>query len=633
MSLLSSHSSTTENYIKVESLIGQANKTSNDDANLKLSLYMKAMFLLIQIQELEKKEQFRNFYEQRIKDVQKQVEELQYSRRFPNSHIDTYKIPQNSSKLNESSHKNPQIIDSPDPLSLYPTLPDLDPQDLDQNNLSPTINPVISNLDSGKQQVQTQILQPFQQNLQNLFNANYRTQEIPPRNYMHDNNPQAFPPSYPSAFLPSYPNFEENLNSPDYPFPIPTIQPEIIKIEDEPLSQPGQFSDTNSDFSNPKCESFSDSNVKKKKKQSNTEIFKEDMLVSNDHFEDEQKKDYKSSASFVPKSNNNKNKSMNDSFGDLEDQINEIKKKKKHHSKKKPNVSDKIIDIPENFKIESFLGHGTFGNVYLATEYSSQKKFAIKELKDFDENGENSVSFFREIEALSKANHPAVLHLYGFSLLISREKRYPAIVTEYLSGGTLYDVIKGRKNITMTEKLIILYGMCEAMHYLHDKLKIVHRDLKPENVMLNSNNEPIICDFGLSKMMSEKYMMKSQTAGSPIYMAPELLRDEEYSDKVDVYSYGIIAYEILTGKLAYPEAKNIKELRSIVLSGERPSLENEDNIHQKFKNLIQSCWQDNEALRPTFYELALRFRKMEFVVDNCNKKQFRKYVRRCLHKS
>ena len=152
------------------------------------------------------------------------------------------------------------------------------------------------------------------------------------------------------------------------------------------------------------------------------------------------------------------------------------------------------------------------------------------------------------------------------------------------------------------------------------------------DVLLNSNNEPIISDFGLSKVMSEKYMMRSQIIGSPKYMAPELLKDEEYSDKVDVYSYGIIAYELLTGKIAFGDVKSKKELRALVLSGKRPPLDDEKKLHPVFKNLIQSCWDENESLRPTFYDLAVKFRKMEFVVDDCDKIHFRKYVRKCVYR-
>lgn len=642
MSIRNSQCSSNNNYNEAEGLISEALTKSSSDLNTALSLYKKAMIQLIQIRNNEKKDIFRNFYDQRISDVLKQIRSLQSSCGIPIMNLEDF------NKLTDDSQTNANIkITTPEAsgvcnstisLSLYPTLPDLI---LDGNDSFPTINPEVSNSNEFINQANMQFCQ-FQPQIQQVPNytqsqiippsnyiyqipSNSATTSFSPSNYIYNINPPVFPPSYSSSN-----NSHPIMPDLNYPFSIPIIQPELIKVEDKPFSQPSSTS--NALFNpniNKSSSSFSNPDDLTINKQSNTQNFKKcDITNSIDHF-DGIGNDSKSNTNIIYEVNINGD-NLDDSFPKPKNKIKKHKKKKHHKSEPKFNVSDKIINISQNFKIESLLGSGTFGNVYLATEYSSQKKYAIKELKDFEDRYENSISFFREIEALTKANHPAVLHLYGFSLLLSKDKRYPAIVTEYLPGGTLLDVIHHKKTVTMTEKLILIYGICEAMHYLHDKLHIVHRDLKPENVMLNSNNEPIVCDFGLSKTISDDYMFQTQVAGSPCYMAPELLRDEEYSDKVDVYSYGIMCYELLSGKMAYPEAKNITELMPIVLSGKRPPLENETNIPQVFKELITSCWNGDEALRPTFYDLASRFRKMEFIVENCDKIAFRKYVTKCL---
>lgn len=633
MSVSNLHKSSTDIYTEAESLIYNANNTSNNDINSKLALYLKAIDLLDQIQLSEKKEQFRNIYKQRMNEIKQQIKNIQ---------LPLGDLISNPNPINKTSHdsiskntnfdilaQKSQDIDLKTSFSLYPTLPDLsfDDDTQNQNSFVPIVNPTILNSNNSINQAQTQRNINFQEIPQTFCTPKTQTHDFSAKNQFTLTNNIYYPP-----FLPDFPEFQNDINILDYPMSIPVVQPQITTASYKPLSQPGPYSNSNNDYSNiKKYKSFSDSGEERLNTKSNTEIFKGNiMLASKDHVDLDQECNPKKCSSLAV----HKKSDPNDSFKYPKYKMKDHNHKSPQFSKRsEPNVSDKIINIPENFKIESFLGHSTFGSIYLATEYSTHKKFVIRELKDFEGNNETSVSFFREVEALSKADHPAVLHLYGFSLLISKEKRYPAIVTEYMPGGTLLDIIKGKKLVTMTEKLILLYGICEAMHYLHDRLKIVHRDLKPKNILLNSNNEPIISDFGLSKVMSEQYMMKSQRAGSPKYTAPELLKDEEYSNKVDVYSYGIIAYELLTGKMAYYEATNIRELKSIVLAGKRPPLINEIKLHQVFKNLITACWDENEANRPSFYELALRFRQMEFVVDNCDKIQFRKYVRKCLNRT
>lgn len=636
MSVSNLHKSLTDIYTEAELLISRATNMSNSDIDSKLALYLKAIDLLDQIQLSEKKEQFRNFYKQRMNEIKQKIKDIQ---------LPLGDLLSNNNPINKKSHdsiskntnfdivapQKSQDIDLKTSFSLYPTLPDLSFDDFTQNQnvFVPIVDPTISNSNNFINQVQTQRNLPFQEIPQTFYPSKSQTHNFSTKNQFPLNNNIYYPP-----ILPDYPEFQNDINILDYPISIPAVQPQITTISHKPLNQPDPYSNNNSnnDYSNiQKHKSFSDPSKKRLNKKSNTEIHRGNiMLVSKDHIELDQENNLKKCSSLAV----NKINDTNDSFIFPKSKNKDPNQKSRQFAKRsEPNVSDKIINIPENFKIETFLSHGAFGNIYLATEYSTHKKFVIRELKDFEGNNEASVSFFREIEALSKSNHPAVLHLYGFSLLISKEKRYPAIVTEYLPGGTLLDIIKGKKLVTMTEKLILLYGICEAMHYLHDTLKIVHRDLKPKNILLNSNNEPIISAFGLSKVMSEQYMMKSQRAGTPKYTAPELLKDEEYSNKVDVYSYGIMAYELLTGKMAYYEATNIKELKSIVLAGKRPSLINENKLHQVFKNLITDCWDENEANRPSFYQLALRFRKMEFVVDNCDKIQFRKYVIKCLRRT
>lgn len=288
-----------------------------------------------------------------------------------------------------------------------------------------------------------------------------------------------------------------------------------------------------------------------------------------------------------------------------------------HHQKAATLISERVINM-DDFEKMKILGHGSFGNVYLAKEKSTGNLFAVKELISI-ESSEDQVSFLREVEALAQAVYPAILHLRGFSI-----NPVPAIVTEYLPGGTLQDVINGNKAMDYTQRIKALYGVASAMCYLHERLNIVHRDLKPANVMLNKKLEPVVCDFGLAKMMKKMAMKQTQKAGSPVYMAPELLSGKEYTNKVDVYSFGILCYELLSQLLAFDKITEIMVLIQQVVNGVRPDMNNTD-ISQCFRELITRCWSNESDKRPSFKEIVRELRKDQYL-EGIDKNAFNDYL-------
>lgn len=289
------------------------------------------------------------------------------------------------------------------------------------------------------------------------------------------------------------------------------------------------------------------------------------------------------------------------------------------HPKTTPPLYEFLIDLNKFEKIKT-LGFGSFGKVFLAKEKLTGKLFAIKELNSI-ERFEDQKYFLREVEALTQAVYPAVLHLRGFS-----QYPTPSIVTEYLSGGSLQDVINGKKLMNKTQRVKALYGVASAMRYLHNSLSIVHRDLKPANVMLNEDLEPVVGDFGLAKIMTKMMMKQTQKAGSPVYMAPELMSGKEYTNKVDVYSFGILCYELLSELLAFDKCTSIVDLMNKVIGGSRPDLRN-TKISNSFRELIQKCWQNDAEKRPSFKEIVSELRKDQYLED-IDKNAFMEYLTR-----
>ena len=153
------------------------------------------------------------------------------------------------------------------------------------------------------------------------------------------------------------------------------------------------------------------------------------------------------------------------------------------------------------------------------------------------------------------------------------------------------------------------------MMYLHQH-HIIHRDLKPENVLLDDNFEPLLTDFGISRLVTtEESVRQSNATGTFIYMAPELLGEGEYSGKSDVYSFAILMYEVVTNLVPYPEISGGKGnpfglSSKIIEANYRPQFT--VPVQEPIKQLIEKCWSSNPKERPTFQEIYNRLaRNME----------------------
>ncbi|KAK8842164.1 hypothetical protein M9Y10_026393 [Tritrichomonas musculus] len=186
------------------------------------------------------------------------------------------------------------------------------------------------------------------------------------------------------------------------------------------------------------------------------------------------------------------------------------------------------------------IGEGAFGKVYLV-ENQEGKQFAAKIINVQNIlSGKEQHLFMRESSILCKLKHPAIVKFYGinFHSFEDPTKLEPTILMEYLSHGSFKEIlIKERQGLSdgdwnPTKKYICLLGISDALRYLHEQ-GVLHRDLKPENILIDDDYYPRVTDFGLSRCFSQaltKSLQLSMTGkiGTPVYMAPELLEDEEH---------------------------------------------------------------------------------------------------------
>lgn len=196
----------------------------------------------------------------------------------------------------------------------------------------------------------------------------------------------------------------------------------------------------------------------------------------------------------------------------------------------------------DDFDIGKPLGKGKFGNVYLAREKSSKFVVALKVLfmTQLKKNGVVH-QLKREIEIQSHLRHPNILRLYGYFYDESRVY----LVLEYAPGGELYKKLQECKRFDEKTAATYIYKIGTALKYCHSK-KVIHRDIKPENLLLGSKNELKIADFGWS--VHAPSSRRTTMCGTLDYLAPEMLDNKKYDEKVDLWCLGVLCYEFLVGK-------------------------------------------------------------------------------------
>ncbi|KAE8661254.1 Kinase superfamily protein with octicosapeptide/Phox/Bem1p domain, putative isoform 2 [Hibiscus syriacus] len=270
------------------------------------------------------------------------------------------------------------------------------------------------------------------------------------------------------------------------------------------------------------------------------------------------------------------------------------------------------------------LGSGTFGTVYHGKWRGSD--VAIKRIKKSCFTGRSSeqerltIEFWREADILSKLHHPNVVAFYG--VVQDGPGGTMATVTEFMVDGSLRHVLLRKDRLLdRRKKLIIAMDAAFGMEYLHSK-NIVHFDLKCDNLLVNLKDpsRPIckVGDFGLSKI-KRNTLVSGGVRGTLPWMAPELLNggSNKVSEKVDVFSFGIVLWEIFTGEEPYANIHYGAIIGGIVSNTLRPTIPS--FCDPEWRKLMEQCWSPNPAARPSFTEIANRLRTMSAAASRQSK--------------
>ncbi|KAM7250062.1 hypothetical protein ACFE04_021945 [Oxalis oulophora] len=278
-------------------------------------------------------------------------------------------------------------------------------------------------------------------------------------------------------------------------------------------------------------------------------------------------------------------------------------------------ISTLQVIMNEDLEELKELGSGTFGTVYHGKWRGSD--VAIKRIKKICFTGRSSelerltVEFWREADILSKLHHPNVVAFYG--VVQDGPGGTLATVAEFMVDGSLRHVLLRKdRYLDRRKRLIIAMDAAFGMEYLHSK-NIVHFDLKCDNLLVNLKDpsRPIckVADFGLSKI-KRNTLVSGGVRGTLPWMAPELLNggSNKVSEKVDVFSFGIVLWEILTGEEPYANMHYGAIIGGIVNNTLRPTIPS--YCDAEWRTLMEQCWAPNPSIRPSFTEIARRLRVM-----------------------
>ncbi|KAL4317179.1 hypothetical protein AHAS_Ahas05G0200400 [Arachis hypogaea] len=263
------------------------------------------------------------------------------------------------------------------------------------------------------------------------------------------------------------------------------------------------------------------------------------------------------------------------------------------------NFDEWTIDLRKLNMGEAF-AQGAFGKLYRGT-YNGED-VAIKIL----ERPENDLSkaqlmeqqFQQEVMMLATLKHPNIVRFIG----ACRKPMVWCIVTEYAKGGSVRQSLMKRQNRSVPLKLAVKQALdvARGMAYVHG-LGLIHRDLKSDNLLIFGDKSIKIADFGVARIEVQTEGMTPET-GTYRWMAPEMIQHRPYTQKVDVYSFGIVLWELITGMLPFQNMTAVQAAFAVVNKNVRPIIPND--CLPVLRDIMTRCWDPNPDVRPPFAEIV-----------------------------
>ncbi|BFG13739.1 hypothetical protein CerSpe_000130 [Prunus speciosa] len=283
------------------------------------------------------------------------------------------------------------------------------------------------------------------------------------------------------------------------------------------------------------------------------------------------------------------------------------------------NYEEWTIDLTKLNMGEAF-AQGAFGKLYRGTYNGEDVAIKILERPENDPEKAQVMEqqFQQEVKMLAALKHPNIVRFIGGC----RKPMVWCIVTEYAKGGSVRQFLMKRQSRSVPLKLAVKQALdvARGMAYVH-AFGLIHRDLKSDNLLIFSDKSIKIADFGVARIEVQTEGMTPET-GTYRWMAPEMIQHRPYTQKVDVYSFGIVLWELITGMLPFQNMTAVQAAFAVVNKGVRPIIPSD--CLPLLGEIMTRCWDANPDVRPPFTEVVRMLEHAETdIMTNVRKARFR----------
>ncbi len=246
-----------------------------------------------------------------------------------------------------------------------------------------------------------------------------------------------------------------------------------------------------------------------------------------------------------------------------------------------------------HYRIVEKIGAGGMGEVYLAEDTELNRKVALKFLPSHLCQDENCRERFkREAQAVAKLDHPNVVTIFEVAEFNGR----PFFAMELVEGQSLRDLAKG-KELGIDRIIELAIQICDGLGAAHEK-QVVHRDIKPSNIVIDAYGRPKILDFGLAAIQGGEHLTKTgSTLGTVQYMSPEQVQGQEVDHRSDLFSFGVVLYELIADRTPYEKDNEAATLKAITLDNPEPLARYKSDIPDELQRTVSKLLEKDPSLR------------------------------------
>jgi serine/threonine protein kinase len=248
-----------------------------------------------------------------------------------------------------------------------------------------------------------------------------------------------------------------------------------------------------------------------------------------------------------------------------------------------------------HYKVMQKLGEGGMGEVFLAEDTKLNRQVALKFLpSQFASEESFKARFKREAQAAAALNHPNIITIHE----VSEYEGRPYIAMEYVEGQSLKGLI-GKKDMTINQVFDIAIQICEGLTKAHQQ-GIVHRDVKPQNILVDKDGRARILDFGLARLEREAMITRTgSTVGTVAYMSPEQARGERVDQRSDIFSLGVVLYEMITLQTPFRGEHEAAMMNSILSDTPEPLARYKADVPQELERIVDKALRKDIRVQPT----------------------------------